>query len=103
MNFKIIHKSQQMDTICGQPELSYLLLTDLVSVAQVWHLTSPHCSSAAYSWIIHASEAVPYIYFSIYSISFYLASTEKDALSACAPFYVLPFHSLTRSFCAILF
>lgn len=80
--FEVFLKTPQTNTTCGQPDLNYPLLTDLVSVAQVWRLTSPCCFPVAYSWIIHASVAVPHIYFSIYSISFCLASREKDVLSA---------------------
>lgn len=61
--FEVFLKSPQMNTICGQyVDLKYPLLTDLVSVAQVWRLASPCCVPVAYSWIIHASVAVQYLY-----------------------------------------
>ncbi len=66
-------------------DLNYPLLTDLVSVAQVWRITSPCCPFSIfmnYPCICGCT--------SIYSISFYLASTEKDVLSAYCGHFLYP-------------
>ncbi len=65
-------------------DLDYPLLTDLVSAAQVWRITSPCCFSIFMNYPCICGCT------SIYSISFYLASTEKDVLSAYSGHFLYP-------------